>query len=192
MEQQTPIPPPLKSRMKPREGQKSAIFPSLIWGEGGGGSRFSIYFVQDCSSMQVRVRSLPVPLRYKVFPAWDLSLVNMPFIISSFAWITSSQTISICFSRLILTDILLFINSRFCLENAGEEEKRQFLQEIDLMKDVGSHRNILSMLGFWIRSEPIMLIMEYVPHGDLLKWLRNKRQQIKLVTVCIDCLPFAH
>ena len=47
MEQQTPIPP--KSRMKPREGQKRAIFPSLIWGGGGsGGSRFSIYFVQDC------------------------------------------------------------------------------------------------------------------------------------------------
>ena len=50
MEQQTPI--PTKSRMRPREGQKSAIFPSLIWGggrqEGGGGSRFSVYFVQDC------------------------------------------------------------------------------------------------------------------------------------------------
>ena len=36
MEQQTPIPPP-KSRMKPREGQKRAIFPSLIWGGGGEG-----------------------------------------------------------------------------------------------------------------------------------------------------------
>ena len=33
-EQQTPIPP--KSRMKAREGQKHVIFPSLIWGEGGG------------------------------------------------------------------------------------------------------------------------------------------------------------
>ena len=97
-----------------------------------------------------------------------------------------------CFSGLTLTDIILFINSRFCLENAGEEEKRQFLQEIDLMKDVGSHRNILSTLGFWIRSEPIMLIMEYAPYGDLLHWLRNKRQQIKLVTVCIDFLPFSH
>ena len=46
MEQQTPIPPP-KSRMKAREEQKRAIFPSLIW--GGGGSRFSIYFVQECN-----------------------------------------------------------------------------------------------------------------------------------------------
>ena len=43
MEQQTPILP--KSRLKASEGQKRAIFPSLIWGEGG--SRFSIYFVQD-------------------------------------------------------------------------------------------------------------------------------------------------
>ena len=34
MEQQTPFPP--KSRMKPREGQKGAIFPSLNWGGGGG------------------------------------------------------------------------------------------------------------------------------------------------------------
>ena len=38
MEQQTPIPP--KSRMKAREGQKRTIFPSLIWG-GGGGLGFS-------------------------------------------------------------------------------------------------------------------------------------------------------
>ena len=35
MEQQTPI--PVKSRMKPREGQKRAMFPPLIWGGGGGG-----------------------------------------------------------------------------------------------------------------------------------------------------------
>ena len=47
MEQQSPISP--KSRMKAREGQKRAIFPSLIWGEGG--SRFYIYFVQDCRSL---------------------------------------------------------------------------------------------------------------------------------------------
>ena len=82
-------------------------------------------------------------------------------------------------SILVLLLLLLF----FFLENAGEEEKRQFLQEIDLMKDVGSHPNILSIFGFWVRSEPIMLIMEYVPNGDLLQWLRNKRQQVKLVYI---------
>ena len=49
MEQQAPIPPTPKSRMKPREGQKRAIFPSLIGGGGvgvgEGGSWLSIYFV---------------------------------------------------------------------------------------------------------------------------------------------------
>jgi len=44
------------------------------------------------------------------------------------------------------------------------------------MKQIGFHRNVLSMLGFWVRSEPILLILEYVPRGDLLQWLRKKRQ----------------
>ena len=74
----------------------------------------------------------------------------------------------------------MYIFSFFLSERAGEEGKRQFLQEIDLMNEIGSHRNVLSMLGYWIKSEPIMIIMEYVPHGDLLQWLRNKRQQVSI------------
>ena len=76
--------------------------------------------------------------------------------------------------------IYIVLISSLLSERAGDEGKRQFLQEIDLMKQIGSHRNVLSMLGYWIKSEPIMLIMEYVPHGDLLQWLRNKRQQVSI------------
>ena len=36
MEQQTSTPPPYKSRMKPSEGQKPTIFPSLILGQREG------------------------------------------------------------------------------------------------------------------------------------------------------------
>ena len=43
MEQQTPI--PAKSRMKPREGQKRAIFPPLIWGGGGRGGGLGFPFI---------------------------------------------------------------------------------------------------------------------------------------------------
>lgn len=73
----------------------------------------------------------------------------------------------------------------FPSENASEQDKGQFLQEIELMKEVGTHRNILSMLGYWIKSEPIMLIMEYVPNGDLLHWLRNKREKVSLLRILI-------
>ena len=39
-------PSPPKSRMRPREGQKRAIFPSLIWvGRGGGGGGLGFPFI---------------------------------------------------------------------------------------------------------------------------------------------------
>ena len=69
----------------------------------------------------------------------------------------------------------------FFSENSTEEDKRQLVREIELMKEVGIHRNIVSLLGYWIQSPPIMLIMEYVPNGDLLQWLRNKRKQVSLL-----------
>ena len=81
---------------------------------------------------------------------------------------------SCCYCRLVF------------LEGAGVEGKLQLLQEIELMKEIGSHKNVLSMLGYWVRSEPIMLILEYVPHGDLLQWLRNKRQQVRNIKIFFD------
>ena len=56
------------------------------------------------------------------------------------------------------------------------------------MKEIGFHRNVLSMLGYWVRSEPIMLILEYAPHGDLLQWLRNKRQKVRMYLFSPSCL----
>ena len=79
--------------------------------------------------------------------------------------------------------IFFFIFVPSLSEAAGEEGKKQFLQEIEFMKQIGSHRNVLSMLGYWVKSEPIMLILEYVPYGDLLQWLRNKRQVRRYITM---------
>ncbi|XP_022794141.1 macrophage colony-stimulating factor 1 receptor-like isoform X1 [Stylophora pistillata] len=76
-------------------------------------------------------------------------------------------------------DLILLCFIIFLSERAGEDGQEQFVREISFMQRVGTHKNVLSMIGFWNRSEPIMLILEYVPHGDLLQWLRNKRQQVK-------------
>ena len=32
-----------------------------------------------------------------------------------------------------------------------------------MMKEIGTRRNILSMVGYWMKTDPIMLITENVP-----------------------------
>ncbi|XP_068728085.1 uncharacterized protein [Montipora capricornis] len=68
-------------------------------------------------------------------------------------------------------------------ENANEGQKLEFLNEIELMKVLGKSPNVLSFVGCWTEATPqktpLRLIMEYVPHGDLLHWLRAKRSQIR-------------
>jgi len=70
------------------------------------------------------------------------------------------------------------ISCLFPKENANEEQRREFMDEINLMKAVGKHQNVLSFLGCWTTTKPLLLIIEYVPHGDLLHWLRHKRSQV--------------
>ena len=83
-----------------------------------------------------------------------------------------SYTIATVISKFLSTDVIL------SLDKTDEEAKNQFLEEIELMKVIGSHRNIVSMLGCCVKSDPIFLLLEYVPYGDLQHWLRNKRIQV--------------
>ncbi|KAL3287014.1 hypothetical protein HHI36_001500 [Cryptolaemus montrouzieri] len=60
-------------------------------------------------------------------------------------------------------------------ENATADEKRQLQQEIEIMKYVGSHPNIVSMIGCMTAdgSYGPLLIVEYCSKGDLLSFLRT-------------------
>ena len=50
--------------------------------------------------------------------------------------------------------------------------KEDLLKEIMLMKRIGQHSNIVLMLGACTLAEPIALIMEYMPFGNLQSFLR--------------------
>ena len=62
---------------------------------------------------------------------------------------------------------------------ADGDQRREFLQEIQLMKTVGSHKNIVNMLGCCTVQEPMFLLVEYIPYGDLLHYLRKRRGKVK-------------
>ena len=73
------------------------------------------------------------------------------------------------------------------VDTTDEEAKSQFLEEIEIMKAIGSHKNIVSMLGCWVQSDPIFLMLEYVRYGDLQHWLRNKRIQVDFTLIRTLC-----
>ena len=72
------------------------------------------------------------------------------------------------------------ILSDYIADNAVDEQRSEFLAEIELMKKVGRHQNVLSFLGCWTTTNPLLLIIEYVAHGDLRQWLIRKRIQVHL------------
>ncbi|XP_020627726.1 tyrosine-protein kinase receptor torso-like [Orbicella faveolata] len=66
---------------------------------------------------------------------------------------------------------------------ADGDQRREFLKEIQLMKTVGSHKNIVNMLGCCTMQEPMFLLVEYIPYGDLLHYLRKRRGKVKVTNV---------
>ena len=65
-----------------------------------------------------------------------------------------------------------------CLDDSNEMQKESFMLEIKQMKQLGFHQNIVSLVGCCTFHEPKFLVIEYVPFGDLLQWLRHGRRMV--------------
>ncbi|XP_053695117.1 platelet-derived growth factor receptor alpha [Sabethes cyaneus] len=57
------------------------------------------------------------------------------------------------------------------------DEFDEFLDEIAMLKRVGRHPNIVTLLGCCTIKEPLTMIMEYIGCGDLLEYLRKIRSK---------------
>ena len=71
------------------------------------------------------------------------------------------------------------------MTSAGKE-KADFLAEIDMMKKIaeGYNTHIVNMVGCVTLQEPLCLITEFVPYGDLLSYLKQQRKKVLSVCVC--------
>ena len=65
------------------------------------------------------------------------------------------------------------------LDGATEEQMQEFLGEIQLMKQIGYHPNILNLLACCTMTSPMFLVVEFAKNGDLLNYLRKRREQVK-------------
>uniref|UniRef100_A0A158R5H6 Protein kinase domain-containing protein n=1 Tax=Syphacia muris TaxID=451379 RepID=A0A158R5H6_9BILA len=71
--------------------------------------------------------------------------------------------------------------------NAEDFQKSEFTAEIDIMKQVGKHPNIVAMYGFCNEPNHQCMIMEYVPFGDLKHYLQELRKQFDIVVYNKKC-----
>lgn len=62
-------------------------------------------------------------------------------------------------------------------ENANEKEKSDLVSELQVMKLLEPHANVVRLLGCCTDKEPIFLIMEYISKGKLQSYLRNSRAE---------------
>lgn len=63
-------------------------------------------------------------------------------------------------------------------ENASDVELADFISEMEMMKEIGSHKNIVNYLGACTAHGPLFLIVEYCSHGNLKDFLRNNRPSL--------------
>lgn len=54
-------------------------------------------------------------------------------------------------------------------ESPTPDQLEEFVGEIATMKKVGKHPNVVRLLGFCTVEQPLMMIMEFVPCGDLVR-----------------------
>ncbi|XP_034933840.1 tyrosine-protein kinase Fer isoform X2 [Chelonus insularis] len=59
-----------------------------------------------------------------------------------------------------------------CKVTLPDEQKRKFLQEGRILKQY-DHPNIVKLIGICVQKQPIMIVMELVPGGSLLTYLRK-------------------
>ncbi|XP_038064851.1 muscle, skeletal receptor tyrosine protein kinase-like [Patiria miniata] len=60
-------------------------------------------------------------------------------------------------------------------ESATPNDQSDFKKELRLYSMMDQHPNVLSMLGYCTDKDPMYVILEYVPHGDLQTYLRHIR-----------------
>ena len=72
------------------------------------------------------------------------------------------------------TELSYFI-AVVCLEGASIDEYKDLASELKILIHIGEHKNIVNLLGACTRGQRLLVIMEYAPHGNLLKFLRDKR-----------------
>ena len=93
------------------------------------------------------------------------------FYCSGYLWFSSVSMINFLFKMPGMVALIIVLFS----DSANETAKRDLYGELDLLKIIPEHPNVVGLLGCCTRAEPLMVIVEYCSNGDLQGFLRSSR-----------------
>ncbi|XP_021359113.1 fibroblast growth factor receptor homolog 1-like, partial [Mizuhopecten yessoensis] len=64
-------------------------------------------------------------------------------------------------------------------DDDDSHHRSEFLREIALMKKIGYHTNVVSMLGCCTLCDPVCVVVEHMANGDLQSYLKAIRSSIR-------------
>ena len=77
----------------------------------------------------------------------------------------------VCEATLMTTNEKVAVKT--CRETIPQSEKRKFLMEAEILKQY-DHPNVVKLIGVCAEKDPVFIIMEMLPGGAMLDFLRKK------------------
>ncbi|KAM7440137.1 hypothetical protein ABFA07_010631 [Porites harrisoni] len=58
---------------------------------------------------------------------------------------------------------------------APDSDRKDLMSELELMKKLKPHPHVIKLMGCVTETDPLLVLIEYIPYGDLLGFLRKSR-----------------
>ncbi|XP_031555241.1 fibroblast growth factor receptor 2-like [Actinia tenebrosa] len=68
-----------------------------------------------------------------------------------------------------------FVAVKMLKDDATEQELSDLISEMETMKRIGQHKNIINLIGACTQNGPLFVVVEYAANGNLRQFLRSRR-----------------
>ncbi|XP_039759893.1 fibroblast growth factor receptor homolog 1-like isoform X2 [Pararge aegeria] len=122
----------------------------------------------NCDAMMMSEYELPVDIDWEV-PRESLSIGKV-LGEGEFGKVVKAECVGI-----VKPGVQSVVAVKMLKEGHTDAEMMALVSEMEMMKMIGKHVNIINLLGCCTQDGPLYVIVEYAPNGNLREFLRNHR-----------------
>ncbi|NWJ12008.1 FGFR4 factor, partial [Crypturellus undulatus] len=185
---------PSKQPLEPMAVHKLSKFPLIrqfsLDSSSSGKSSTSLMRVtrlsSSCAPMLAGVMELDLPLDAKwEFPR-DKLVLGKPLGEGCFGQVVRAEAYGIDRDR---PDRAVTVAVKMLKDNATDKDLADLISEMEMMKLMDKHKNIINLLGVCTQDGPLYVIVEFAAKGNLREYLRARRPPTPDYTFDITAMP---